>query len=428
MKTFLSILFFLLLATQICFTQWHPHNSGTSVSLNSITFADANTGWIAGDNVILKTVDGGDNWTIKLFDSKLWLTDICFANADSGLAVGNGGSDGNGVILKTIDGGENWTELSVNHAFGGDSFSGVCFTNDGQGTVVGLEYGGFPWSGIILKTVDGGTTWVSNQNISVPPLRAVSFADINNGIAVGENGTILKTTDGGINWLDHSIETETCFYDVTFIHSDMATIVGGCVPMANGAPAVILSTTDGGDNWFNQYISPNPMQLLSVHFLSLGTKNLGIAAGTFDILTTTDEGKTWIYQLLDNTNWLGGACFSDTLNCWVVGVNGTILHASAGFTYTENAVTQPTEFILLQNYPNPFNSSSVISYSISQLSNVVIKVYDIVGKEVATLVDEEKPTGIYELTLNAAILPSGVYFYQLKAGDFIQTKKMILMK
>ncbi len=83
---------------------------------------------------------------------------------------------------------------------------------------------------------------------------------------------------------------------------------------------------------------------------------------------------------------------------------------------------------LSANYPNPFNPSTTINYSIPKQSYVILKVYDILGKEIANLVNEEKPAGTYELNWNAVNLPSGVYFYQLKAGEFNQTKKMILMK
>lgn len=88
----------------------------------------------------------------------------------------------------------------------------------------------------------------------------------------------------------------------------------------------------------------------------------------------------------------------------------------------------PTEFALEQNYPNPFNPSTTFRYSIPQTLKVVIKVFNILGNEVATLMDEEKSVGTYELTWNAANLPSGVYFYQFRAGSFVETKKMLLMK
>lgn len=88
----------------------------------------------------------------------------------------------------------------------------------------------------------------------------------------------------------------------------------------------------------------------------------------------------------------------------------------------------PDQYNLEQNYPNPFNSSTKIKYSIPQSSNVIIKVFDILGNEIETLVSEEKPVGIFEITWYADQLPSGVYFYRLKAGDFIQTRKMILLR
>ena len=85
-------------------------------------------------------------------------------------------------------------------------------------------------------------------------------------------------------------------------------------------------------------------------------------------------------------------------------------------------------FQLYQNYPNPFNPSTKISYSVPTASEVTLRVFDILGNEISTLVNEEKPAGKYEVKFDATSLPSGAYFYQLKAGSFIQTKKMILMK
>ncbi len=104
----------------------------------------------------------------------------------------------------------------------------------------------------------------------------------------------------------------------------------------------------------------------------------------------------------------------------------------------DNETVQPLTFNLEQNYPNPFNPTTKIKYSISNTRSplpggargglVTLKVYDVLGREVTTLINETKQAGNYEVEFNAATLPSGVYFYQLKAGEFIQTKKMILLK
>jgi len=88
----------------------------------------------------------------------------------------------------------------------------------------------------------------------------------------------------------------------------------------------------------------------------------------------------------------------------------------------------PTEYVLYQNYPNPFNPRTNIGFRIADRGFVSIKVYDVLGKEIATLVNEEKPAGNYEVEFDATNLTSGIYFYQLKAGNLIETKKMLLLK
>jgi hypothetical protein len=88
----------------------------------------------------------------------------------------------------------------------------------------------------------------------------------------------------------------------------------------------------------------------------------------------------------------------------------------------------PEQFALLQNYPNPFNPKTVISYQLPAISKVVLKVYDILGNEVALLVNEVKTQGVYNVEFNAKNLASGIYFYRLQVGDFSSVKKLIIMK
>jgi|WetSurMetagenome_2_1015567.scaffolds.fasta_scaffold34803_2 hypothetical protein len=99
-----------------------------------------------------------------------------------------------------------------------------------------------------------------------------------------------------------------------------------------------------------------------------------------------------------------------------------------GITNIEDDIKIPLKFSLSQNFPNPFNPSTTIKYTTSSRQFVALKVYDVLGNEVSTLVDEEKSAGNYEVAFNAKHLSSGVYFYQLKAGEFISTKKMVLIK
>jgi hypothetical protein len=97
-------------------------------------------------------------------------------------------------------------------------------------------------------------------------------------------------------------------------------------------------------------------------------------------------------------------------------------------TSVDNEINLPQEFRLEQNYPNPLNPNTKIKYSIPELSFVTLKVYDVLGNEVAILVNQEKPVGSYELEFDAKGLPSGIYLYRLHAGDFVETKKMVLIK
>ena len=88
----------------------------------------------------------------------------------------------------------------------------------------------------------------------------------------------------------------------------------------------------------------------------------------------------------------------------------------------------PSDYSLDQNYPNPFNPATKITFGIPLKSTVILMVFNSIGEEVVQLVNEEKPVGTYEIEFDATGLPSGVYFYKLQAGSFVQTKKMILMK
>jgi hypothetical protein len=99
---------------------------------------------------------------------------------------------------------------------------------------------------------------------------------------------------------------------------------------------------------------------------------------------------------------------------------------STGVDNTAESV--PLKYQLYQNYPNPFNPSTVISWQLPEKSHVLLKVYNILGKEVSTLVNEEKPGGKYKITFDAGNLASGVYFYRLITDSFIQTKKMMLIR
>jgi hypothetical protein len=105
---------------------------------------------------------------------------------------------------------------------------------------------------------------------------------------------------------------------------------------------------------------------------------------------------------------------------------------STSTTSVDNVSTGINNYQLYQNYPNPFNPSTIIKYQIPKLSVVTLKVYDILGREVSTLINEEKPAGIYTIEFSPSkvgrSITSGIYFYTLKAGNYVSTKKLVLLK
>ena len=107
---------------------------------------------------------------------------------------------------------------------------------------------------------------------------------------------------------------------------------------------------------------------------------------------------------------------------------GTIVTNYSPTTGIENDFNNATEFTLEQNYPNPFNPSTTIKFSVPESSNTIIKVYNTVGSEVATLLNEVKQPGTYEVDFNASDLSSGAYFYSIQTDNFREVKKMILLK
>ena len=113
----------------------------------------------------------------------------------------------------------------------------------------------------------------------------------------------------------------------------------------------------------------------------------------------------------------------DTLDFLIMDGSGIMMMKTFIFTYTV-----PKEFKLEQNYPNPFNPTTRIHYQVSSISEVTLKVFDILGSEVETLVKEEQQPGYYEVQFNAANFASGMYIYRLQAGEYVSTKKMTLVK
>ena len=194
--------------------------------------------------------------------------------------------------------------------------------------------------------------------------------------------------------------------------------------------------------WYNRF-KLNPSWEEYPYFTLMGpqdeiyvTGNAGVNSGgtTYHGMETvrynSDGSNQWIAEVNLYAGIGKGLALSGDLSLYAVGqfYYSVIKYSQNMPTEAEQISGFPEKFNLEQNYPNPFNPSTKIKYSIPQTSHVQIKIFDVLGNEIETLVKEEKPIGNYELDWDAIGLPSGIYFYRLQAGSFIDTKKMILLK
>ena len=191
----------------------------------------------------------------------------------------------------------------------------------------------------------------------------------------------------------------------------------------------ILRTTNSGANWISEF----PGTGYSVNSLYFTNNNKGWAAAENRIIqSTTNGGISWLNQTATQPGInYNSVYFTDSLTGWVVGDSGIILKTTTGGVLTNFANTSseiPDKYYLSQNYPNPFNPVTNLEFGISKLGFVSLKVYDVLGSEIKTLVNENKPVGNYKIEFDGSHLSSGIYFYKIETTEFTDVKKMIIIK
>ncbi|MBK9099684.1 MAG: T9SS type A sorting domain-containing protein [bacterium] len=423
MKSFFIIIFSLLLFCLPINAQegWQKYLRVSSSRLEDIQFIDENHGTVVGLNgTIVKTNDGGETWNAQYSGTTYALSSVCYVDTNIGTIVGS-----MGTILRTTDGGANWVNQSIVDTM---SLQTVYFSDENIGTAVGWVLENFQSKALILRTTDGGENWnIQNQlsgTGSDPALFGVYFKNTNEGIAVGSYGMVLTTTDGGQNWIYHFHGLYYNYKGLYFLDENNGWAVGHYTA-SNG---LLRKTTNMGITWQTQIFGTpgNPGPLNDVYFSDV---NYGTAIGQGRTLRTTNGGANWITILTGTLDDFTGVYFTDENKGWMIDNYGWLYRTTnGGVSYIENEVNNSIEFQLSQNYPNPFNPSTNIKYQLPEFGFVTLKVYDILGREVATLVNEEKPAGEYEIEFDGTGLTNGIYFYQLKAGDFVETKKMVLIR
>ena len=414
MKILLTIL--LLISAEL-HSQWINQPSPTGFQLFGCHFPNTDTGYIAGyGNTILKTTNGGINWIDRSLPTTaennlaLW-----FINGNTGFLCSS-----RDTLLYTTNGGLNWE----NHFYCNSQSDRIFFINSQTGWFT---------SNKLYKTTNSGINWFMISNQSAPDF---IFINENTGWKTKYNGAgnseLLKTTDGGVNWsVIYSTGSFRILYSISFINENTGWVCG--------YRGFISKTTDGGANWTVQR-NAETEAYYCIKFLN---ENTGWSAGDNNVvIKTTNGGNDWMYSDLTASRF-EDMYFVNANTGWMIGSFGRIYKTNnnGGLTEINTGANNLRGFRLSQNYPNPFNPATVINYEIpsnvkSEKSKVKLVIFNNLGKEVRTLVNETLNAGNYEVKFDGSNLPSGIYFYRLvvsssnplTAGEFSETKQMILLK
>jgi len=443
-------------------------------TINKVQMIDDSYGFLVGNKgKIMKTTDGGLTWKHVDNDIKPTFWSVWFTDTNNGVAVGDSSTSAGGYtdakVFSTTDGGNNWVlRQSIINA----TLLGVHFPTKSTGYAVGFNGS----NAIYSKTINNGLTWTSGViNNFKGRLWSVFFYDANSGIAVGDSGIVMKTTDGGDSWARKISNTSNNLFYVHFTYNILTNTPPadtGYIAFAVGGSGAYYKSKDYGESW-NPITTPmSNYSIYGIHAVPrkviwlVGSSNniyKSTATGTFvkqilpsslyanwigvyasdennacvigeygDVVVTTDGGNTWQSQIATKNN-LNAVHFENKNVGWIVGEGGTILYTSNGGNIVEvkrdrQSNVLPSKYVISQNYPNPFNPTTTINFSVPKTSFVTIKVYDVLGREVITLVNENKPVGNYIVQFNASKITSGIYFYRMESGSFSETKKLLLLK
>lgn len=411
MKNILILILFFTLSYSQSNSQWVNLNMGNGFNIFDFSFPNAQTGYICGyGGLFKKTTNGGNNWINMSFPTTQFnMNAVHFFNASTGLL-----SSDSDTIYRTSNGTNNWSEK----IYIGIAVFDFQFFDSLNGFAAGNNR--------FAKTTNGGLNWTVS---TIQTIGQIFFINQNTGwtlanIPAGSN--ILKTTDAGTTWqIQHSTNNFRIIYDIFFIDENTG--------YTSGYRHNILKTTNGGLNWISQNDEASAQGLYSIYFINA---NSGWAVGDFYSTTSTST----YYTSNGGTNWLNtsgilsGRLTRVKINNspvgYIAGSNQTMFRTTnaGGLTGIYNSEISPSSYLLSQNFPNPFNPDTKINYSLPKKGFVTLKIYDILGREIRSLVNETKQPGNYSVDFNGSNLSSGVYFYRLESRGFTSTKSMVLIK
>ena len=367
-----------------------------------------NTGYIAGDNgTVLKTTNG-TVWQRLNTPTTSNLYTVFFIDIDNGYAAGEN------IILKTFDGGSSWTVYNALNS----PLKSVFFININTGYCVG-------YNGVYYQTTNAGSSWQKQIFDPMQNYNAIYFMNGLTGFIAGNGGVYLKTIDGGNNWINKKTNVSKNLYSIQFPNSSTGYITGGY------AVSTILKSNDVGENWGNLLNDITGVRLFSGYFTNANT---GFVVGRYGVIQKTINGGTnWTDETSGTGEYLFSINFASPAAGYIAGANGTILSTIAPIGIIPIVNEVPKYFRLYQNFPNPFNPVTKIRFDIpndgiNEFFNVSFVVYDIEGRKVADIINNQLIPGAYNIEWDFSNLASGSYFYKLQAGEYVETKKMVLIK
>lgn len=423
-----------------------PYVDNDDNLLGKVQFASPALGVISiGNGRIARTNNAGTEWdivTLSPGDTVSVFSDparaMHFVSGSTGWIIGTlGASDRptGAAIFKTTNYGATWDKTVLPYGKYGLSLDFID-ENTGWASVCTYDSSGYS-DPALLKTTNGGADWTKvSEWIGFPV-----FVDANTGwivvdsvSATGETiapHRIYKTTDGGANWtpqFESDLLTDT---RIQFTDANNGWVVSG---------RAVYHTTNGGTDWTAVTNTGLPLSSDTksvVFFLNancgwIGSHHHPDGGEEYDVIAhTSDGGATWSLQSLPTNEKIFSISFSDTSNGWAVCDYNVLIRTTTGGGSASVEDCQsgtPAPFSLAQNHPNPFNPSTTISFTLAARSAISLKVFDVTGREVATLASGVYPAGEHSLVWNADGVASGVYFCKLRAGGVTEARKLVLVK
>jgi hypothetical protein len=386
--------------------------------LTEVSFVDTAKGWIAGDTTLFLTTDGGNTWSTVNHPSGQFLS---ISACKNNVAWTCWWTLDYNYLSRTTNNGTTWSTLLswCNGCISQIYYAHIKSRDSLRAWVA--EGAGSPLADYVnvIKTSDGGLTWVSYLPSHGYPYSI--FTDItlaeDSGVATLFGQKIInRSIDDGVHWRSDTLPRPCNGISIGGQYQFWAVGDSGLVYHSSGYNIAFSKQSAGFVENFNAVFAIDTQTIWTV-----GTRGA--------VAKTTNGGVSWQRIPSTTTATLKDIFFVDANHGWIVGDSGIVLRIRNGLVTSVSKSSSPSKyFSLFQNYPNPFNPSTTISFSLPFESFVSLKIFDVLGREITTLFGEELSAGNHSKIWNTANLPSGIYFSRLQAETFIETKKLVLLK